>query len=204
MVNGHWEPVVGDRVLVPWGLDEVEGEVVEVYGTGLGPRVKVRLADDAEGATVTLPLDSLSRVTERRDSATAPGGMDYERLVGAALRLAATELNLRVESTPSDVPADLQFSLGKRRVLVEVKHFAGRGSVSTDTVLTVAGLADRRTAVLLVADVPLAASAKQRLEQLWRGESRVWFVQWRGSADDKALRAAFSRLLLNWPRTALG
>ena len=36
---------VGDRVKVPWGLDEVEGEIVEVWGD---PPAHVRVALDLE------------------------------------------------------------------------------------------------------------------------------------------------------------
>lgn len=36
---------VGDRVLVPWGLDHVEGEVIEVWGD---PPAHVRVAIELE------------------------------------------------------------------------------------------------------------------------------------------------------------
>jgi primosomal protein N' len=56
-------PGVGDRVRVPWGLDEVDGTVVEVYDSGLGPRVVVRVllegVDPESAETVTLPLSAI-------------------------------------------------------------------------------------------------------------------------------------------------
>lgn len=170
MVNENQVAAVGDRVLVPWGLDEIEGEIVEVYITGLGPRARVRL-DDEDGSTVTVPLDSLLLHRPRTRTAS---GLEYERQVGSALRRASTELNLSGSDLSSiDTGADLEFALGKRRLLVQVKNYAGAGRVSTDAILTVAGLADNHTAVLLVADVPLAPTARQRLEQLARGRTRV-------------------------------
>lgn len=59
MVSEYSEPSVGDRVLVPWGLEEILGEVVEIHRTGLGPRAKVRVVEDPDGPTVTVPLDSI-------------------------------------------------------------------------------------------------------------------------------------------------
>ena len=52
----------GDRVGVPWGLDEIPGTIIEVYGAGLLARVRVRVsilgANGEELGTedVTLPL----------------------------------------------------------------------------------------------------------------------------------------------------
>lgn len=37
-------PAVDQAVIVPWGLDEVEGIVEDAYSTGSGPRVRVRVA----------------------------------------------------------------------------------------------------------------------------------------------------------------
>ena len=77
MVSKSGQPRVGDRVLVPWGLDEVLGEIVEVYSTGLGPRVRVRMVDNPDGPTVTLPLDSVTaegareKITQLRRLPTA-------------------------------------------------------------------------------------------------------------------------------------
>ncbi len=63
MVSDDIFPRRGERVLVPWGLEEFLGEVVEVYSTGLGDRAVVRVvgANDL-GATVTVPADSLTPV----------------------------------------------------------------------------------------------------------------------------------------------
>lgn len=142
MVSEQDEPGVGDQVLVPWGFDEVEGEIVEVYSTGLGPRATVRLVGELDGPTVVVPLDSLVARTAHRDE---PGGAaasarEYEGLVDSALRRAAVEFNL-VGPRPGapDTGVDFELSLGKRRLLVEVKHYGGSGRVSTDTVLTITG-----------------------------------------------------------------
>lgn len=45
----------GDRVIVPWGLDEVEGMVVDTFGPAANPFVTVRIefveSDDADEPT---------------------------------------------------------------------------------------------------------------------------------------------------------
>jgi hypothetical protein len=197
VVNDH-ELGVGDSVLVPWGLDEVEGEVVEVYSTGLGPRATVRLVSDPDGPTVVLPLDSLvPKLSSGRQSHRAPiGGSEYERRIRSALGRVALELNLEnPRPHGSDSGADFELTLDGRRLLVQAKHYGENGRVSTDTVLTVTGLASTDTAVLLVANVPLALSARQRLQQLSHGRTRVGFAQWRTSLDDDELHAALIRLL---------
>ena len=54
---------VGDHVRVPWGLDEVEGDVMAVYGSGLGRRitVAVRIEGADDTFTVTYPEDAVER-----------------------------------------------------------------------------------------------------------------------------------------------
>lgn len=45
----------GDRVVVPWGLDEIEGTVVDSFGPPANPFVTVRIdlggSDEADGPT---------------------------------------------------------------------------------------------------------------------------------------------------------
>ena len=55
---------VGDHVAVPWGVDEVSGVIVEIYGVETAvPRavIEVRIADGGEPTTVTLPVNALRR-----------------------------------------------------------------------------------------------------------------------------------------------
>lgn len=59
-------PSIGDRVLVPWGLDEVEAEVVEVYRLGGSVRLRVRVpvlgpnGEELDDFVVGIPLAALS------------------------------------------------------------------------------------------------------------------------------------------------
>jgi hypothetical protein len=58
---------VGERVVIPWGVDDVEGTVAEVYGVGPAERVVVSLTPEASGyvvdepTTVTLPAHAVRR-----------------------------------------------------------------------------------------------------------------------------------------------
>jgi hypothetical protein len=51
-------PKLGDRVTIPWGRHDVDGDVVEVIPTGI-PRatVSVFLDGNAEPMTVTFPIE---------------------------------------------------------------------------------------------------------------------------------------------------
>ncbi|GAA4293005.1 hypothetical protein [Mycobacterium paraffinicum] len=210
MVNQHGEPGVGDRVMVSWGLEEAYGEIVEVYSTGLGPRAQVRLLDDPEGPTVVLPLDSLTPASLREDIdeiETAAASQAYERSVDSALdRIIPTLSRLHPEirvrrfyDLNFDSAADFELRFDKRRVLIDAKHYRRPEIlVSTDMVLTVAGLTDASTGALLVSNSRLAPTAFQRLEQLWDSRMRVWFAQWRTQRDDKQLRAALIKFIENW------
>jgi hypothetical protein len=58
---------IGDDVVIPWGVDEVRGKVVEVYGNApkvqvvveLQPELSSYVVDDT--TTVTLPLSAVRR-----------------------------------------------------------------------------------------------------------------------------------------------
>jgi hypothetical protein len=58
-------PRIGDLVRIPWGFEEVDGEVVDAYDTGLGARVVVQVnvsgSDEyPEYMTVTLPITAVT------------------------------------------------------------------------------------------------------------------------------------------------
>jgi len=58
---------VGDKVVIPWGLDEVHGTVAEVYGNPPRLQVVVALTPELssyvvdEPTTVTMPLSAVRR-----------------------------------------------------------------------------------------------------------------------------------------------
>lgn len=210
MVSAYNEPAVGDRVLIPWGLEEVLGEVVEVYRTGLGPRAKIRVVDDPDGPTVTVPLDSVTAEGEpggRVEAATAAAAAaNYEAHLDAALERVLMDLKRRrpdlnarrIYDLNIHPAADFEVRFGKRRLLIEARYSATQKRVTTDTVLTYAGLAESFTGVLLVANTPLASTAEHRLEQLWGHRTFISFARWRSPADDRQLREGFDRFFKVW------
>jgi hypothetical protein len=52
-------PKVGDRVTIPWGRHDVDGDVIAVYTTGYAPRARVSvfIEGNAEPMTVTFPIE---------------------------------------------------------------------------------------------------------------------------------------------------
>lgn len=52
-------PRVGDRVTIPWGRDQADGEVIAVYETGYAPRatVSVFIEGTEEPVTVTVRIE---------------------------------------------------------------------------------------------------------------------------------------------------
>jgi hypothetical protein len=47
-------PRIGTRVRVPWGIGTAEGEVVDAYDSGPGPRVLVEVDLSYPGSTLTV------------------------------------------------------------------------------------------------------------------------------------------------------
>lgn len=60
--------VVGDTVAIPWGVDEIRGTVVQVYGPSGRPQVLIELTPELSGhitderTTVSFPLDEVRKV----------------------------------------------------------------------------------------------------------------------------------------------
>lgn len=66
---------LGDIVVVPWGLDEILGRVVELYGPPGRPQVVVELSPELssyvvdETTTIALPADAVHRHRTRAGDA---------------------------------------------------------------------------------------------------------------------------------------
>ena len=83
-------PQPGELVKVPWGLDEVVGQVVEIYGPPgrLSAYVEIPLDEDVT-ETISVPYDSLERVRNARHVLPDPDGGWAVRSAGAT-RASAT------------------------------------------------------------------------------------------------------------------
>ena len=68
------ELAFGDEVLIPWGIDEVRGNVHEIYGPVGRRQVVVRLTPELSGyvvdepTTVVYPLDAVRKVAPAASS----------------------------------------------------------------------------------------------------------------------------------------
>ena len=192
MVTERPFPSPGDRVLVPWGLEEVLGEVIEVYPTGLGDRAIVRLIESSDpDATVTVPADTLSRVDG------FPSGISP--------RLDSIAFEISVVSALQDITGELSLHLGRRsqpdqefdaiitdritEIAVQIKYLVSR-KVSSDTVSALAGYTRHGRTVVLVTNAELTPTAYEHLRRLNINKQLAWFVIFNGPSDYPLLRAA--------------
>jgi hypothetical protein len=202
MVNPQQEPTVGDRVWVPWGLEDIEGEILDVYPSGLGVRARVRLVEHEEESIVTVPLDTLVKLDtlptgrERHGSEYERRGNEYEQIVHEALAEALASLDPLAEMfDPRDRGVDAVLRSKNRTLYVQMKSYPPGRKVSSDAVSAAAGLVDRRASALLITNEPLTKEASRRLDILHRNRKPIWHVLWRGPEDNKRLALVTRRAL---------
>jgi hypothetical protein len=197
MVNGDVFPQPGERVLVPWGLEEVLGEVVEVYTTGLGDRAVVRLIDAGDlDTTVTVPADSLTPATGRTHGLSPRiDQIAFVTEVNTAVINAARELGLSpVHHEQLDRGIDAVLSSRKRQVAIQMKHFTG-ARLSSDNIAALTAYASSVLPVIIIANVGLTTAAEERLRHNNRLHRATWFVRWTGDADYVRLKDAIREAL---------
>jgi hypothetical protein len=182
-------PQPGDRVLVPWGLEEVLGEVVEVYPTGLGDHAVVRLLGSGDlEATVTIPADSLRRA-EGISSGMSPrlDAIAYERNVISAINHLITNTGLVLrDADPRDSGADAILTDGRGQLAIQAK-FVSSGRVSSDIILVAAGYASAVRPLILVTNGDLSSGASEQLQHIRRRKIPTWYVRWNSQSDNTEL-----------------
>jgi hypothetical protein len=187
LVTGDIFPTPGDHVLVPWGLEEVLGEVVEIYSTGLGDRAVVRVLDSGDpDATVTVPADSLRRIGGISSGISARmDAVAYEGNVISAIQRVIRELGLNIRKADrSDGWADAILTDGRgRQVAVQAKFFSS-GRVPSDTISVVAGYASSVGPIILVTNGDPTSAASKHLSQLRRRKIPAWHARWNNTSDD--------------------
>jgi hypothetical protein len=181
---------------VPWGLDEVLGELVGIYETGLGPRAVVRLLshDDPE-ATVTVPADALREPGRASSRPSLDDARTFERHLLRALHRIANALHAEFSESAPDSRFDAILRRRSLRVVVEAKFFPEDVLVGSDTISGLAGYAGTSRRVLLVTNQLLTEAAHKRLRELQRRRTQIWHSRWRGPQDDKELIATISSAL---------
>jgi hypothetical protein len=197
MVNEDIFPRPGERVLVPWGLEEVLGEVVEVYKTGLGDRAVVRLIDvGGSDTTVTVPADSLTPAIVRTHGLSPRiDQIAFVSEVDAAVMQAARELGLSpVHHEQLDRGIDAVLSFKKRQVAIQMKHFI-EGRLSSDNIAALTAYASSVLPVIIIANAGLTQAAEERLRHNNRFRQTTWFVRWTSDADYVRLKDAIREAL---------
>lgn len=198
---------VGDRVMVPWGLDLLEGVVVRTYRTASGARAVVSVDipgtdDQIEPRTVTLPVAELRRVDDGDDTPTPGAWVDeyqYTKTVEDALARVASRLpistELRTEARNRNLQADALLRLGDRLIAVETKRSDRDPDAIANQMSSLIDLIKQHepnssvTGLLVLQSTPRADT----IERL----KRLGFVpvQWQGAGDDRKLASALRSLL---------
>jgi hypothetical protein len=214
---------IGDHVHVPWGLDVVDGVVVNTYGEGDGRQVVVRVllpdaqdqAEDADDITVTLPAQVLeeaeAEAEERRPGAWLPA-LRYERRLRDALaeilnrqwgdRALVRDRESLAQELVEQGRADIEVKLPDRTIIVEVKvptsgvvpEGAVTAFVAALAAAQVTSLAQGASG-LLVTNGELSKAAEDHLRSAAREGMTLRAVQWRNPRDNKRLASALNELL---------
>jgi len=214
---------IGDHVHVPWGLDVVDGVVVNTYGEGDGRQVVVRVflpdtqdqADDADDITVTLPAQVLeeaeAEAEERRPGAWLPT-LRYERSLRDALaeilnrqwgdRALVRDRESLAQELVEQGRADIEVKLPDRTIIVEVKvPTSGVVPEGAVTAFVAALAAAQVTSLvqgasgLLVTNGELSKAAEDHLRSAAQEGMTLRAVQWRNPRDNKRLARALTELL---------
>jgi hypothetical protein len=214
---------IGDHVHVPWGLDVVDGVVVNTYGEGDGRQVVVRVllpdaqdqAEDADDITVTLPAQVLeeaeAEAEERRPGAWLPA-LRYERRLRDALaeilcrqwgdRAVVRDRESLAQELVEQGRADIEVTLPDRTIIVEVKvptsgvvpEGAVTAFVAALAAAQVTSLAQGASG-LLVTNGELSKAAEDHLRSAAQEGMTLRAVQWRNPRDNKRLARALNELL---------
>jgi hypothetical protein len=195
MVSENIFPRPGERVLVPWGLEEVLGEVIEVYSTGLGDKAVVRVLGESDAdTTVTVPADILIPAAGRaRGVSPRIDEMTFRDEVTGALREATDELHVALfDQELPDRGIDAVIIAGRGQVAIQIKYFA-INRLPSDSIAAIAGYARSSRPVIVIANAGLTRDASSRLERINHSRQIVWFIRWTGHEDYSRLLRAINQ-----------
>jgi hypothetical protein len=214
---------IGDHVHVPWGLDVVDGVVVNTYGEAGSRQVVVRVllpdtqdrADDAEDITVTLPARALeeaeAEAEERRPGSWLPA-LRYERTLRDALaeilsrqwgdRASVRDRQFPGQELTESAEPDIEVKLPDRTIFVEVKaSTSGLVPEGAVTALVAALAAAQVTSLaqgasgLLITNGELSEAAEDHLRSAAQGGMSLRAVTWRNPRDNQRLARALNELI---------
>lgn len=197
MVNEDVSPRPGERVFVPWGLEELLGEVVEVYATGLGDRAVVRVIGGPDpDMTVTVNADSLTPASgHSRGMSARVDAFAFQARIDGVIRTAVKELGLSlVHHERLDRGIDAVISSGGRQVAVQIKY-SMQNRLPSDAVAVLTAYASADLPVVIVANVGLSTAASERLKHNNRIHRTIWFVRWTDDIDNIHVKDAIRQAL---------
>jgi hypothetical protein len=187
----------GDTVYVRYGLDTLEGVVVERYGTGPSARVVVRLtASEGSNGEPAIPESDVYRadqVSETEPPGTWVNEAHFEHMLDQALRNALERLraSAALEREKRDQP-DFMIHTSEGDVVVEAK-FTRRSALAPITANKIASWLEAQypyAGKLLISN---ASFAKTVYDALLAHD--VCPVTWRSEQDDSALVSALKAAL---------
>lgn len=212
-------PAVGDHVRVPWGLDVLDGVVVQTYSTGSGRRAVVQVSvpgateEDSAATTVTLPVDALEPADWWPDESEPVGGWvahaSYERHVADALTRAVSEpsaVRASAERPYADLGYDLVLNTPKGNVVTQIKYASRPGGLNEAIRRELARLrelairASNIVGVLFITNAQVTAPTTKLLKELAANDPPVRLVTWRSPKDDEDLASTLAEWL-NEPST---
>lgn len=205
-MNSGLQVSIGATVMVPWGLDMLSGEVVDVYGEGDARRVVVLVdipgADEKE--RVTLPIRAISiSDADLPTKGSAPGGwfnQRYERSVFTAIArvLESKKVQLVANFTERDHEFDGVVRTESATLLIDVK-FGTRLKIESylsnlQTRLKKFSSRFGPALALVVLNTPPTNLRKMAAQGAMVAPNVTW-VQWRGPEDNDRLRTVIEGLI---------
>lgn len=192
MTNRDYE--VGDAILVPWGLDVVQGTVTGAYGEGQGLRVLVEV-DLGDGNTEVLPFPPrVLEVAQQPEEKGPPGTwVQASRYEQSLARVLSKILHAHVHEWAGDVEVnarlgqnreiDLLAHLPDRLLLVEAKHYGETQpfniSVLNQMRTYLRGQYSTPGVGLIVTNVKVHPEVAVYAEKYRKTGVPVWVVSWR-------------------------
>jgi hypothetical protein len=197
----------------------LEGTVLRVFDTGVGPRVVVQVrlpgtgeaGEEGEEATLTLPVDAVEPIDNllaRPQPGTWVTARSYQRSVAdAILRIIArigdpdqtSEVAdpALISESSTDRGVDLVFQSGDSSIVVEAKYLPSRSRLPVSDVDQALEIASKNILpLLLVTNANPTPNALHAFLARKESPQNFGLVRWRGPEDDTDLESEL-RLLLS-------
>jgi hypothetical protein len=193
-------PGAGERVRLPWGLDVVDGRVIDAYDGGSGPRVVVEVMipgvdDGMDLPTVAVPLNSVVPAEPEQKNARRSSWAQLVTLTRHVTEVARSVLSegarVEVNTTRNAEEFDTILVTPYREIFIDVKKTSAQGILSARRIDSFIRRVPPGAAALIVTDGEVGSSALSRIR---RSRVPVRIVTWRNPADDVSLESAIREL----------